>query len=629
MRRIGLWAVLSLIFLSVTVVPRARTAKPEVWIEVQSPHFTVISDAGEKQGRRVAYRFEQIRLAFHETFPRMTNDPIAPIIVLAVNRKGFKRLDPASWDRKGEIQHSGLLVKTPEKNYVLINLSAPEDMPYHTLFHEYTHLLIHQSVGHIPLWLDEGLAEYYGYTEIHKMEIWLGYSSAGHVDLLRRAPLIPLPTLFRVDHESPYYSEQHKGNMFYAESWALTHMLMVQDFRQRTNVVSAYINAVLQGADSVTAAQRTFGDLSRLQKRFEAYVRRQRFHFLRLKASGKVDKQGFSSRQLTPAQADAQRGDLLVSEQRYDEGRALLSEALQTDPSNAAAAVSMGFLEFRQRHNAEAEKWFTRAVALNSKSYLANYYYAAMAMRNSPSAAAEPRVEQSLKTAIQINPRFAPAYATLANLYEIRGENFSQAHALALQAVALDPTNVKFYMITASVLLRMEDASGAIRLCQKAASLAKTPAELSAVTTELHEAERYQFFLEQHKQVQQARPAASKAAVQSAVRSAANFQAAEVQPPVLVHQPQKHGPRDESNGVIKSVTCSAPASLDMVFQTVHRTLHLHTDNYFQLVYNPINFVPRGVLNPCTQIAGMKAHAVFYDVEGHPGEGDLISLGLKQ
>jgi tetratricopeptide (TPR) repeat protein len=252
-----------------------------------------------------------------------------------------------------------------------------------------------------------------------------------------------------------------------------------------------------------------------------------------------------------------------------------------------------------------------------------------MAMRDSPSAAAAPRVEQSLKTAIQINPQFAPAYAMLASLYARRGENLSQAHALALQAVALDPTNVQFYMVTATVLLRMEDPSNAVRVCQKARSLAKTPAELSAVTMELGAAERYQSLLEQQKQEQQAILAANKGAGQSTARSAATFQAAEVRPPVLMRRPGEHGPRDESNGVIKSVTCSSPASLDMVFETGHRILRLHTDNYFQVVYDAINFTPHGELNPCTHITGMKARAVFYDVEGHPDEGDLISLGLKK
>jgi tetratricopeptide (TPR) repeat protein len=631
----GRWAVLFIsILLSVATTP-AKAAKPDVWLEVHSPHFAVISDAGDKQARRVAYRFEQIRLVFHETFPRMSVDPNAPIIVLAVkNTKTFKDLGPPEWNKKGELERSGMFLFTPEKNYVLLDLSAPEDEPYHILFHEYTHLLIHQNEGHIPLWLDEGLAEFYGFSQIHSKEVWLGVANAGHVDLLRRAPPIPLDVLFTVGYNSPYYNEREKGNMFYAESWALTHYLMMKDFTGNKNLISTYLNLVLEGKDSVAAAQQVFGDLGALQKDLAEYVRGSSFHFLRLRASAKVDEDSFHSQALSPAESDQARGDFLIYDRRFDEARALLNEAMQLDPTSAAAAESMGFLEFQQNRNEEAEKWFDKAVSLNSKNYLANYYYAVMAMQADPlHAASIPRVEQSLETAIQINPSFAPAYASLANVYAIRGENLSHAHTLALQAVTLDPSNVQYYLIAASILLRMNDPSNAVLVCQKAALLAKTATEFNAVQRELESAEQFRDALDRQKQAEQemlaARRAEAQAAAAQSVPSSSTAEDPDLQPPVLMHRPENQGPRDESEGVIKSVTCSSPAVLDMVFQTHHQILLLHSDNYFQVEYRALNFTPRGELNPCQQISGMKARAVFYDVKGHAEKGILISVDLMK
>ncbi len=43
--------------------PHAGAAEAQ-WIEVQSPHFSVVTDAGEKRGREVAMRFEQMRAVF-------------------------------------------------------------------------------------------------------------------------------------------------------------------------------------------------------------------------------------------------------------------------------------------------------------------------------------------------------------------------------------------------------------------------------------------------------------------------------------------------------------------------------------------------------------------------------------
>jgi len=37
-------------------------------VEVKSPHFTVVTNAGEKAGRKVAWQFEQIRAAMATVF---------------------------------------------------------------------------------------------------------------------------------------------------------------------------------------------------------------------------------------------------------------------------------------------------------------------------------------------------------------------------------------------------------------------------------------------------------------------------------------------------------------------------------------------------------------------------------
>ena len=44
--------------------------KAENWTEVTSPHFVVVTNAGEKQGRRVADQFERMRSVFHVLFPK-------------------------------------------------------------------------------------------------------------------------------------------------------------------------------------------------------------------------------------------------------------------------------------------------------------------------------------------------------------------------------------------------------------------------------------------------------------------------------------------------------------------------------------------------------------------------------
>ena len=58
---------------------------------------------------------------------------------------------------------------------------------------------------------------------------------------LRQQRLLPLTTLLKVDHNSPYYHEDNKGSVFYAESWALVHYLEITDFDNKTNRLQDYM----------------------------------------------------------------------------------------------------------------------------------------------------------------------------------------------------------------------------------------------------------------------------------------------------------------------------------------------------------------------------------------------------
>ena len=57
------------------------------WIEVRSPHFVVASNAGEKEARRIADQFEQIRALFHTAFPNLRVDPSEPVLILAAKKR--------------------------------------------------------------------------------------------------------------------------------------------------------------------------------------------------------------------------------------------------------------------------------------------------------------------------------------------------------------------------------------------------------------------------------------------------------------------------------------------------------------------------------------------------------------
>src|SRR5215468_6554123 len=81
-----------LLFLVVCCFYAARAEQP--WIEVQSPHFTVASDGGEKRAREVATRFEQMRMAFGAIFAKVSVNTAPLEIVAFRNTKELRQFSP-------------------------------------------------------------------------------------------------------------------------------------------------------------------------------------------------------------------------------------------------------------------------------------------------------------------------------------------------------------------------------------------------------------------------------------------------------------------------------------------------------------------------------------------------------
>ena len=205
------------------------------WVEVRSPNFRVLTNAGDKEGRRVASQFERMRTVFHILMPSASDDSAAPITVVALkDRTSFRTLEPAAYLGKGTLDLAGLFLRAPDKNYVLLRLDTEGEHPYSTVYHEYTHYMLRKSESWIPVWLNEGLAEFYQNTDLTSKDVDLGQPSANNILYLRQQSLLPLTTLLKVDHNSPYYHEENKGSVFYAESWALVHYIEITDFENKT-----------------------------------------------------------------------------------------------------------------------------------------------------------------------------------------------------------------------------------------------------------------------------------------------------------------------------------------------------------------------------------------------------------
>ena len=264
----------AVLFLGLTVCG----AKRNDWVEVRSTHFIVVTDAGEKRARATAEQFERIQTFFRDSLAVANIHPSPLVAVLAArDASTMREILPQYWS-PGHAHPAGVFVRKNEKCFALVELDTQRSGKFAVVYHEYYHAITEPDFPDLPVWLSEGLAQFYGLTEITDTHVGTGKPDRDLLNLLRAQPLIPLNILFTVDHSSPYYNESHGASIFYAESWLLTHYLMIGNTDAHQLLIQ-YLQALNQ-KKSWSEATAAFGDLKKLQSELTAYMRQKKFLYL-------------------------------------------------------------------------------------------------------------------------------------------------------------------------------------------------------------------------------------------------------------------------------------------------------------------------------------------------------------
>jgi tetratricopeptide (TPR) repeat protein len=431
-------------------------ASHEVWFEAKSPHFVVVCNAGEKQARRTARQFEQIRSVFRQYMVIASGHPSPVITILAVkNENSLRALLPEYWAAKGHTHPAGIFFYNLGRFEGAVQLDAQGPNPYEAIYHEYYHSLTLPYFPGLPVWLAEGLADFFGNSEVTEKETRLGEPDPNLIGKLRANRLIPLDVLFEVEQSSPYYSEQHQTSMFYAESWALTHYLMLGDGGSHRHLLTAYLQGLQQDGTQNEAAIKAFGDLNKLQKDLERYVSGSSFLQMHGPAPTPIPDTDLRTREISDAETDAYLGGFAALRRRPQEAKPLLERALRLDPKLPLAYQNLGLMQLSSGQRGEALASFSQAVELDPKNALTRYLraYLSFGQRNVP--AGDAQIEDDLRQAIALDSDFAPSYGLLAVYLAASDENLTEALAMAQKGVSLEPGNTLYALSLAQVLARM------------------------------------------------------------------------------------------------------------------------------------------------------------------------------
>jgi tetratricopeptide (TPR) repeat protein len=471
------------VLLAMLVAPNlafAKTKDEPKWIEVHTAHFSVITDAGDKRGREVALRMEQMRAVFGQLLLKDKLKMPVPITVIALKSdKQYATVAPAKQSMAG-----GFYVPGPDRVYIVLNLFEAD--PWRAVAHPLAHYLLNYNYPPAQGWFDEGVAEYFGSIQIGK-QVEIGgdpeLAPEWHEDVfeeIRRDPNTPqsltqlvsspvwlsMVDLFSMKHDGSGTREGMHNTLYYAQSWMVVHYLVNKNkmpeagtyfdlvLNQKVPVEKAMVQAFdMSPAQMEDAVKTYFKSLSGLgialdqaKKPIEDPVNiQQPDHFA---VPFDTDEIGMAVTPVKDEEARAVIGDVMarVPEHRDQALRDL--RQLTADPKdNEAAHRGLAGDDLRQKRFDAAADELEKATELNPRDPWIWYYRAALKYQKAQATRQEMQglanMMQDLRAVADWYPELADAYNMLG-MARVEGGGINSALEAQRQAIALAPRNVEY-----------------------------------------------------------------------------------------------------------------------------------------------------------------------------------------
>jgi tetratricopeptide (TPR) repeat protein len=360
-----------------------------------------------------------------------------------------------------------------DHEYIVMSDLGAERYP--AAVHEYTHLLMHQVRQEVPLWFNEGLAELYSTLKPMGNKVQVGAIIPGRYQVLHNEKWLDLATLLATDHKSPHYNEAKRAGIFYAESWALVHMLVLKkEYRLET---SAFLRALDNGEDAEAALQRVYGmSLPMLQKGLEAYMRGDRFNAVLFDMKLSKAAETPTIEPADPAVVGAAMVDILNTVGKRDEAIAQARTLAAEYPRSAEVQRAWARAAWRAEHgraSAETLAHFAKAAELGSASVKMYVDYGRLLAQANDHAGAE----KALRKAAALAPGSVEVSLGLAEALMLSGKYIPALRTLEAHKRITSKDAFSYYSISAYCYYRIEQPKDARDALTRAEKYAKEPAE--------------------------------------------------------------------------------------------------------------------------------------------------------
>lgn len=289
LRRFFAWVLLSLALALVASPARAE------WHKAESDRFVIYADGRPGELKEFAEMLERFHVAMELETGRKVAKP-SPSNRLTIYMLGtMEKLREVYGNRNSSIggfyipRAIGSVAFVPNMRVgdsasvgVGTRNTRPVDplgQSLRVMLHEYAHhFLIASARNAMPRWLSEGAAEYFSsarFNDDGSVDIGLPNNSRAY-EISQAEPVSVRELL---DYDLYLKNRGKRYDAFYGRSWLLYHYLRFS--RERSGQLVSYWRAVAGGEDSITAGERIFGDLDKLESELREYGRQRKMSGMR------------------------------------------------------------------------------------------------------------------------------------------------------------------------------------------------------------------------------------------------------------------------------------------------------------------------------------------------------------
>ena len=408
-------------------------------------------------------KFEQVRYFFLQNSPSKTA-PDTPVRIVAF--KSEKEYRPYRLN-EGAFAY---FTRSRKRDYIVMEDLGPEHDK--AAVHEYTHLIVQHLGLKLPVWLSEGMADLYSSLEPLDEQALIGRPLPEREAALSREKWLDLDVLFAVDQDSPFYNERNKMSIFYAESWALTHMLMLGEaYGPR---FSLFVSAIAKGRSAAECFHTIYGkDLVQVSDDLHSYLRRSTMRGALFPVKlAKIEIRPEVS-ELSPLSINLALSDLLAAQKRtFGEAATRLSQLEKENLADPEIQESLGYLQWEAGDNAQALEHFKKAAEQGSNDPDMLFHYSQLLY---DSGAPPTRIIEALQRVLALKPDHDEARFNLG-MIAMNARQWSVAYdALShIKTVELERA-FTFFSALAHCLLNLHDIKQAEDTATRAKQYAVTP----------------------------------------------------------------------------------------------------------------------------------------------------------